>query len=809
MNFCDSKEEEKFFKIRNLLNLFIREISNVQGISNETKEQILGHQKASNVKHISLNSEKFGSSMPKKLEEKVEKALKLKINSMKKDSLTPTLHLIVPFVNLRQLIKLRKLNKKSYLFITTYLKSERLVFEEERLVRSVFSLESYCNSFSLNELKQFCLQQIPKEARDFICLDYEEIQQKIHVISKNDFKSFREIKYCPKEFDKLFRPFCRLFLKKPILIKNEQGFSEENWFETFRKLITKLILMAEVGDLSYFLDLMSEEHIVIFLKDLPGFIRENSDKYFRKFEKIIDIYKILISCYFSENPFIVRTKLNEKSLEQFSYSVCEQLKTINYVRKIVGVNEKMKIILDFKGIEQKKTIIITQEILNRVYHYLNHKSLAELRILSKDNKKVIESILMDRLCLKMTQLPQKQREIICFFGNYKSLAEIMPKNAKDFRELKQKLSDLMVFNDIFPEISSFDDFSNLKNNFIPNVFHLKIFTLKKIQNCNPTDNSSYFEYLIKSLKLLYPSNSSNNVFELLFIVSLYNGLTNLKPANASIKTFLASIDKQPQSPHKNVISVKSKGFFFKDINDFLIFTNKIIVYLNIKVIYSWSLTSQVCRVQSYHELMTRTIILKKQLKSQELHNKNVIQSLNRLRKLNKKIDRSPSEGLENIENLSALDIQEIRNLKSLNKFPKKYELFLKPFIILFGSNKKTKFHSFQLFLKRKDLNQLMMGLNIELLSHETIHLLEKYLFEFREFFYKKEENGDTFEKITKWLQSLVGFFSNVRKYHVSYEERQKIKFPENFVKILERLDLIMQDIFICMKLSDSLKNEIK
>ena len=549
---------------------------------------------------------------------------------------------------------------------------------------------------------------------------------------------------------------------------------------------------------------------MIFLKDIPGFIRENSDR-FRKYEKIIDIYKILISGYFSENPFIVRVKLNEKSLEEFTYSVHEQLKTINYVRKIVGVDEKMKIILDFKGINliEKKKTIPTEEILNLVYLYLNHKSLAELRILSKDNKRVIENILMERLCRRMTLLPETQREIICFFGNYESLGEIMPKNAKDFRELKRKLSDLMVFNDIFPGISSFDDFSNLKNNFIPNVFHLKILTLKKIQNCNPTDNSSDFEYLIKALKLLYPTNSSNNVFELLFIVSIYNGLANLKPTHDSIKTFLASMDKQPQSPHKNVISVKSKGFVFKDINDFLIFTNKIIVYLNIKDIYSWSLTSQVCRVQSYHELMTRTINLKKQLKFQELHNKNVIQSLNRLRKLNKKIDRSPSEGLENIENLSALDIQEIRNLKSLNKFPKKYEIFLKPFLILFPSSKKTKFQSFQLFLKRKDLNQLMMGLNIELLSHETIHLLEKYLFEFREFFNQKEENGDTFEKITKWLQSLVGFFSNVRKYHVSYEERQRIKFPDNFVKILEGLDLIMQEIFICMKLSDSLNNEIK
>lgn len=804
MNFCDSKEEEKFFKIRNLLKLFIREISNTQGISNETKEQILGHQKSSNMKKNSLNNGKYGFLLQKKPEEKVEKTLKLKITSMKKDSLTPTLHLIVPFVNLRQLIRLRKLNKKSYLFITTYLKNERLVFEEERLVRSIFSLDGSCNSFSLNDLKQFCLKQIPIEARDFICLDYEEIQKKLHAISKNDLKSFREIKYCPKEFDKLFRPFCRLFLKKPILFKNEQGFSEENWFETFRKLITKLILMPEVGDLSYFLDLMNEEHIVIFLKEVPGFIRENSER-FRKFEKIIDIYKILISGYFSENPFIVRAKLNEKSLEEFTFSVYEQLKTINFVRKIVGVDEKMKIILDFKGIEKKKTTL-TQEILNRVYHYLNHKSLAELRILSKENKRVIENILMERLCKRMTQLPQTQREIICFFSNYESLGEIMPKNAKDFSELKQKLSDLMVFNDIFPGIASFDDFSNLKNNFKPNVFHLKIFTLKKLQNCNPTDNSSYFDYLIKALKLLYPTNSSNDVFELLFIVSLYNGLANLKPTHHSIKAFIASIEKQPQSPHKNGISVKSKGFVFKDINDFLIFTNKIIGYLNFKDIYSWSLTSQVCRVQSYHELMTRTMNFKKQLKFQELHNKNVIQSLNRLRKLNTKTDGSPSEGLENIENLSALDIQEIRNLKSLNKFPKKYEIFLKPFLILFPSHKKTQFQSFQFFLKRKDLNHLMMGLNIELLSHETIHLLEKYLFEFRDFFNKKEENGDTFGKITKWLQSLVGFFSNVRKYHVSYEERQRIKFPEHFVKILEGLDLIMQDIFISMKLSDSLKN---
>jgi len=806
MSFCDEQEEKHFHKIIKLLRLFVKEYSATTEISSELKEKILSF-------HLPHAFDSFPQEKAKSLIPPNGKfAKQLKIPN-KKDCLTPIFSFVISFLDLKDLTRLRKVNKSSYFILTNYLKNKGLAFEEEKLVRSIFSLDSSKTSFSLKELKEFCLWQIPAEARDLISLDYEEIQQKFNKLSKNDLKQWREIKSFPKEFDKIFRPFCRLFVRKPIFVKNSMGISEENWFQTFRKLIKGLIMKPEVRDLSYFLDLMKEEQIGIFIKDLNNFNKENNNEKVLKFTRLLECYKTLISGYFCENPFMVRMKTKEKIIEEFSIKMNEQLKLINFVRKIMGINEKMRVILDFKGIiltkiEKKRDFMVPHEILKRIYAFCNNRELGKMRSLSRNEKTVIEEILAERLMKLLKKLSENQMKIISFLGNLENLGEFWPKNVKEFNELKRNSDVFEVFCEVFPGIQSFDDFvlQKLKKH---QMFHLKKGTLKKIKRLKIIESrSSAFDYFLKSLKLLYENTSkidkNANPFELFHIIYHYHGLKHLKSPDISLKKLLDSMD------NRNIKSLSMenssiKRVLFKNDQEFLILTNKILPYMDFKDLYHWGLSSKLCRLQSYQNLQFKIETLQKKLKFSEIENKNAIKSLTKLRKLNR-INENPSEELEHIENLTALECLDIRTLKSLNKFPRKYEIFMKPFLLLFPL-KKEKFKSFQGFLKRKDLNSLINALNIELIPHEIIFLLEKYLYEYRDFFRGSShpDKNNIYEKIENWLKALVGFYSNIRKYHVSYEEKLRIRFPEDFVKIFESLDKMTYEIFVYMKLCETFK----
>lgn len=730
---------------------------------------------------------------------------------LSKDYFTKTFSLFLDFLDYKELLNLRRLNQVFFSIIMDYLQTSRLQNDETALVKNIFSLG--CYGYDLKELKEFCFSQIPNKAKPhIISLDYGYLQKKIEDFDKTQLKNLRDINKNEKNIDGVFQSFCKLFGKKAEFIRNKDGFSEENWFITFHKLIKNIILNPQIKDLSYCIDLVKEENIVQMVYDIEIF------RFIKDYHVglLIEIYKLLISIYFCENPFVIWLKKKEKgNLETLVEKLNKSLKKFNLIRKILKIPEKMKIILDFSGFDLKKQVkpiqnrSLSQNIIEIILQFFGNRELSSLRSLSKINKTTIENILKNRLDNSFEKISDNFKKLLCFIIN--QVRFFFPKNYKEYHEIKKNTKTFEIFiNIFFPKGKALENFlNNYDPPLIIKIFGLKKSVLSKIKEFNNSTVLTPFELFIEGLKLFYQdskSQISNNLNELLIIIESYNGLIFPKPQlTQQLLEFICEKEiTSCETPQKTIIPYRNRSQ-----ETFLIITNKILPFLSLKDLYYWGLSSKQNRLQTVKPIETKMSFLQQKLKKKEIINRPLIKSLKLFRKLNEQTTKYTSEELIHlIDELSNLDSQEIKNLKSLNKFPKKLEIFLKPFLLLFErKGEKIKFQSFQTFLKRKDLIKMINSLNIETIPSETMRSLESYLYDFRDFFKEKNifelKKKDIYEKFTQWLIALKNFFRKVRRYHISYEESLNFRFPERNLEIYKELDSLVQQIFFSLLIRES------
>lgn len=800
------KESVKLFKE------IIRSQEN-QKINDDLKTQIL---------NFPLLSQQPQEDFEKKTKKIPKKPKKIIQSLSKPNYFFATFFHFQEYIPLKDLLSLRHTNQKFFELITEFLQRERLVKEEHSLVQGVFSLKN--QKFQLSQLKKFCLTQIPNNILPLISLNYEELLYKCqNLLNKNSLKTLMEIKIREKTFDidKIFKPFCILFVKRPEFTRN-LGISEENWYETFRKLLPKLYQKSENRDFFYYYDLIKEEHIKDFVKQIQffgnnyndfGFLKENKSLLF-----LLEIYKMMISLYFCENPFIVRKKTQDEMIEPYVKLIEKELKLMNCVRKILKIEEKMKIILDFSNINIKNTNqknILSNEIIAGILSFIPNKELISLKVLSKKTKENIENILQNRLGTQMKLLPNDFKNFILILNDPLNL---LPKNIKEFNSIKKSQNSYENLLVLFPKAIDYESFYKhyhiLKEK--NNLFCLSHKTISKILE-KSTDNSN-LQLLLTALRILYFGFNfldNKQLYELINMNCSLDFLVKNKYSDYFTRDLIKTLENEffpfSKNPKKseNLKTKKSndikKKFFFKTSQEFLILTTKILPFLNFKDLISWGMCSKLCMMQVVSSLETRKKILQRKLKLNEIDKKSEIKSLNLLRNL-RKTEQNSSHDIENIDNLCELDKETIRYLKSLNKCPKKFEIFLKPFSLIFPS-KNEKFRSFQTFLKRKDLFTMINNIDIELIPQETMFLVEKFLFEYKDFFRDQKLNADViYNKLGSWLNSLIGFYCRVRKFHVTYEETVNMRFPERNRNIYQMIDKIYEELFTLLKVQDNFNN---
>ena len=539
----DDEEGKRFRKALKLLKKIIKDYKN-PNILLEINEFPINNKNNKNSKIIrKLQESENQSNELRKMKEKPKR------KPLKKQYLPHILPHLLEILEIKDLLILKNVNQYFNHSITAYLKEHRLVKEETLLVQRVFALDSEPNiGFSLQELKEFCVFQIPMQGKHLISLNYQEISSKIENFTKNHLKDFRDFKKTRKIelIDKIFKPFCHLFNKKPIFIRNEEGVSKESWFTTFKKLSQSLILKPEVRNLNYFIERMDEDNFYIMMEKMENY--ENMEIP-TNISNLIEMYKTMLSAYFNENPFTIRTTQHKtpSKIEDFIRNINKNIILLNFARRILGITERMKIILDFSNIIMKippktRNFMLSEEINEKLLGFLGNNQLLKIRLVSKVFKKHSEKILDIRVYQYLRFLPENFIRIIGILSNPSK--DFFPRNMKEFNIIKKNPKLFQIFMEIFQNNSVFEDFQNSFE--IPHklrLFALKKNFLKKIQEYqfDKTNNFIGFELLLKALKILYFGfniDENPNIYELINIIDCFDGLPKNPFPEENIRIFL-------------------------------------------------------------------------------------------------------------------------------------------------------------------------------------------------------------------------------------------------------------------------------